>query len=69
MAVSTFQAAPPKPSLGCSLLSRRMKRIPLSLSNTISSYKPVLRIRAIDVAQPFDYESRMAQQFHDAQKL
>ncbi|KAK7330029.1 hypothetical protein VNO77_24214 [Canavalia gladiata] len=40
----------------------------LSPSNWASSRRP-LRIRAIDAAQLFDYESKVAQQFHDAQKL
>ncbi|XP_022938157.1 arogenate dehydrogenase 1, chloroplastic-like isoform X1 [Cucurbita moschata] len=31
--------------------------------------KPLLRIRAIDAAQPYDYESRMASRFHNSDKL
>lgn len=31
--------------------------------------KPLLRVRAIDAAQPYDYESRIASRFHNSQKL
>ncbi|KAL0552742.1 hypothetical protein IC582_011867 [Cucumis melo] len=31
--------------------------------------KPLLRVRAIDAAQPYDYESRMASRFQKSQKL
>ncbi|KAK7264855.1 hypothetical protein RJT34_32468 [Clitoria ternatea] len=70
LGVSTFQPPRPNPSLHSSI--RRLKPHPPFLSvfspNTTSSCKP-LRIRAIDAAQLFDHESKLAQQFHQAQKL
>ncbi|RDX60567.1 Arogenate dehydrogenase 1, chloroplastic, partial [Mucuna pruriens] len=70
LGVSTFQP----PSLHRSVQSsiRRLKPhdVPFSIpvKNGVSSRRP-LGIRAIDAAQLFDFESRAAQQFHEAQKL
>ncbi|XP_017411998.1 arogenate dehydrogenase 1, chloroplastic isoform X2 [Vigna angularis] len=77
VAVSTFQApssTKPSTSLPSTTTRRNLKpkALPFSSSNAFSlrfrAHRP-LRIRAIDAAQPFDYESRVAQQFHDAQRL
>ncbi|XP_047168396.1 arogenate dehydrogenase 1, chloroplastic-like isoform X1 [Vigna umbellata] len=77
VAVSTFQASSslkPSTSLPSTTTRRNLKpnALPFSSSSAFSSrvrvHRP-LRIRAIDAAQPFDYESRVAQQFHDAQRL
>ncbi|KAI4335650.1 hypothetical protein L6164_014281 [Bauhinia variegata] len=40
-----------------------------SSSNTIPSFRRRFRIRCLDAAQPYDYESKLAIEFHNAQKL
>ncbi|KAK7388783.1 hypothetical protein VNO78_23610 [Psophocarpus tetragonolobus] len=75
MGVSTCEAAAlQKPARPSSMRRLKRNQLPYSLSNPMVTCnskggKPVLRIRALDAAQPFDYESRMAQQFQDGQKL
>ncbi|RDX78051.1 Arogenate dehydrogenase 1, chloroplastic, partial [Mucuna pruriens] len=70
----TFQPSSLHPSLRSSVGRPKLYHVPFSSSNTVTvtvssrSHVP-LRVRAIDAAQPFDYESKVAQQFHDAQKL
>nr|KYP55642.1 hypothetical protein KK1_001864 [Cajanus cajan] len=68
MRVSTFQAPSlnPSPSLPPSIRRLKLHNVPNAVSS--HTHRP-LRIRAMDAAQPFDYESRVAQQFHDSQKL
>ncbi|KAL2338286.1 hypothetical protein Fmac_012732 [Flemingia macrophylla] len=68
MRVSTFQAPwlSPSASAPSSLGRWKVRNVVL---NGVSSQRPTLRIRAIDAAQPYDYESRMAQQFQESQKL
>ncbi|XP_027330531.1 arogenate dehydrogenase 1, chloroplastic isoform X2 [Abrus precatorius] len=71
LGVSTFQ--PPQLNPSSHSTFRRLKpHFPFSFSlsptNGASYHRP-LRIHAIDAAQLFDYESKVAQQFHDAQKL
>ncbi|XP_058759724.1 arogenate dehydrogenase 1, chloroplastic-like [Vicia villosa] len=74
LGVSTFHS--PSPSLkppSHSTITRLNPKLPLSFSispnsNRFSTAKPLI-IRAIDAAQSFDYESKAALQFQNAQKL
>ncbi|KAE9609749.1 hypothetical protein Lal_00006518 [Lupinus albus] len=71
--IKTFHPLQLKPSLQSinpNPLQFKHSFLPFSLNNNtnVSSSKP-LRIRAIDAAQSFDHESKLAIQFHNSQKL
>ncbi|KAJ1385865.1 Pyrroline-5-carboxylate reductase, catalytic, N-terminal [Sesbania bispinosa] len=73
LGVSTFHPPPLKPPLHYSI-TRLKPYLPFSLSlpkwnKSLSSSPRPLSVRAIDAAQLFDYESKLALDFHNAQKL
>ncbi|XP_022999295.1 arogenate dehydrogenase 1, chloroplastic-like [Cucurbita maxima] len=64
------RSSPAVPSLPSFSKRRLYNHKPLPIIPCFQSFpKPLIRVRAIDAAQPYDYESRIASRFHNSQKL